>query len=64
MRKRACATLQDKDICVINRDEAKKALVEVDERLNKGQRHSQEQQTAIRHFEGEVRIIGGKDQGA
>jgi chromosome segregation protein len=46
--------VHDKDICIINRDEAKKALVEVDEKLNKGQRHLQEQQTSIKHYETEV----------
>ncbi|MGA2507379.1 MAG: hypothetical protein ABSF80_07895, partial [Chitinispirillaceae bacterium] len=60
--KEHAATLHDKDICVINRDEAKKALIEVDEKLNKGQRHSQEQQTTIRHFESEVQNLGGKIQ--
>ena len=59
-RKEYSATLHEKDICVINRDEAKKALVEVDDKLNKGQRHSQEQQTTIRHHESELQNLGEK----
>ncbi len=43
--------ISDKDICIINRDEAKVALIEVDEKLNKGQRQQQEQQTNIKHYE-------------
>ena len=62
-RKEYAATIHDKDICVINRDEAKKALVEIDDKLNKGQRHSQEQQTTIRHHESELQNIGEKVQG-
>jgi chromosome segregation protein len=58
--KEHAATIQEKEICIINRDEAKKALVEVDERLNKGQRFSQEQQAAIRHYGNELEVIGEK----
>ncbi len=58
--KEYAATIQEKEICIINRDEAKKALVEVDERLNRGQRFSQEQQAAIRHFDNEIEMIGEK----
>jgi chromosome segregation protein len=58
--KEYAATIQEKEICIINRDEAKKALVEVDERLNKGQRFSQEQQASIRHFDSELETIGEK----
>jgi chromosome segregation protein len=49
--------LGDKDICIINRDEAKVALIEVDEKLNKGQRQQQEQQTNIKHYENETHTI-------
>jgi chromosome segregation protein len=56
--KEYAATIQEKEICIINRDEAKRALVEVDERLNKGQRFSQEQQVAIRHYDNELEAIG------
>jgi chromosome segregation protein len=59
-KKEYAAVMHDKDICVINRDEAKKALVEVDEKLNKGQRLSQEQQTNIRHYTGELQTTGEK----
>jgi chromosome segregation protein len=62
-KKEHASTLHDKDICVINRDEAKKALVEVDEKLNKTQRLSQEQQTTIKHFETELQNLGEKAQG-
>jgi chromosome segregation protein len=61
-KKEYTATLHDKDICIINRDEAKKALVEVDEKLNKAQRLSQEQQTTIRHYETELQNLGEKAQ--
>jgi chromosome segregation protein len=59
-KKEHAVVMHDKDICVINRDEAKKALVEVDEKLNKGQRHQQEQQTNIKHYTGELEVIGEK----
>lgn len=62
-RKERAATLHDKDICVINRDEAKKALVEIDEKLNKGHRLSQEQQTTIRYHESELQNIREKAAG-
>lgn len=47
----------EKDSCIINRDEAKVALIEVDEKLNKGQRQQQEQQTNIKHYENETHNI-------
>jgi chromosome segregation protein len=61
-RKDYVAVLHDRDTCVINRDEAKKALVEVDEKLNKAQRLSQEQQTTIKHFETESQNLSEKSQ--
>lgn len=51
------AVLTEKDSCVINRDEAKVALIEIDEKINKGQREQQEQQTTIRHYENETQTI-------
>jgi chromosome segregation protein len=51
------AILTEKDNCVITRDEAKFALVEVNEKINKSQRHQQEQQTTIRHHEAEMMAI-------
>jgi chromosome segregation protein len=57
------ATTQEKELCIISRDEAKKELVEVDERLNRGQRVSQEQQSAIRHYDNELEMIGEKVTG-
>ncbi|MBN2188415.1 MAG: chromosome segregation protein SMC, partial [Chitinispirillaceae bacterium] len=61
-RKEHAATLHDKDTCIINRDEAKKALVEVDEKLNRSQRLSQEQQMTIKHYEAELQNCGEKAQ--
>jgi chromosome segregation protein len=61
-KKEYAVTLHDKDTCIINRDEAKKALVEVDEKLNKAQRLSQEQQTTIKHYETELQNCGEKAQ--
>ncbi len=58
--KEHAATIQEKEICIINRDEAKKALVEIDERLNGGQRFSQERQAAIRHYDNEIETISEK----
>jgi chromosome segregation protein len=49
--------IHDKEICVINRDEAKFALVEVDEKLNTGRRKQQEQETTIRHYDNESRTV-------
>ncbi|MBN2036878.1 MAG: chromosome segregation protein SMC [Chitinispirillaceae bacterium] len=59
-KKELDSVLHDKDICIITRDEAKKALVEVDEKLNRGQRCSQEQQTNIRHYESVVQTAAEK----
>jgi len=56
------AILTEKDICVMNRDEAKVALIEVDEKINRGQRQHQEQQTTIRLYEEEMRNIAQKVQ--
>jgi chromosome segregation protein len=61
-KKEYSSVLHDKDICIITRDEAKKALIEVDEKLNRGQRCSQEQQTNIHHYESELRTIEEKVQ--
>jgi chromosome segregation protein len=49
--------VHEKEICIINRDEAKFALVEVDEKLNAGRRMQQEQETTIKHNENESRSI-------
>ena len=49
--------IHEKEICIINRDEAKFALVEVDEKLNAGRQMQQEQETTIKHFENESRAI-------
>ena len=49
--------IHEKEICIINRDEAKFALVEVDEKLNRGRQKQQEQETTIKHYESEIRNI-------
>jgi len=54
--------LQEKDVCIINRDEAKFALVEVDEKLNAGRQMQQEQETTIRHYENESKNVDLKIQ--
>jgi chromosome segregation protein len=54
--------VHDKEICIINRDEAKFALVEVDEKLNAGRQLQQEQETTIKHFDNESRTVDSKMQ--
>lgn len=49
--------VHDKEICIINRDEAKRALIEVDEKLNTGRQVQQEQETNIKHYENEIENI-------
>jgi chromosome segregation protein len=46
--------VHDKEICIINRDEAKFALAEVDEKITVGRQEQQEQETSIKHLENEV----------
>ncbi len=48
-------TIHVKETCIINRDEAKRALVEVDDKLNTGRQRKQEQETNITHYENEIR---------
>jgi len=55
--KEYAAIITEKDSCIINRDEAKVQLIGVDERLNRGQRQQQEQQTNIKHYETETSNI-------
>jgi len=52
--------VHEKEICIINRDEAKFALVEVDEKLNRGRQKQQEQETTIKHYENEIKNILAK----
>ena len=54
--------VHEKEICIINRDEAKYALVEVDEKLNRGRQKQQEQETTIKHYENEIKNIYSKIQ--
>ncbi|HEX7511328.1 MAG TPA: hypothetical protein VF335_08515, partial [Chitinivibrionales bacterium] len=54
--------VHDKEICIINRDEAKFALVEVDEKLNRGRQKQQEQETTIKHYENEITNILAKTE--
>jgi len=51
------AILTEKDVCVIARDGAKAELIDVNEKINGGQRIQQEQQTTIRHYENEMQGI-------
>ncbi len=52
--------VHEKEICIINRDEAKRALVEVDEKLNRGRQKQQEQETNIRHYQTEIQNINDR----
>ena len=49
--------LTEKDGCAVNRDEAKVELIDIDEKINRGQREQQNQQTTIRHYENETQNI-------
>lgn len=49
--------ITEKDSCIVSRDEAKVQLIGVDEKLNRGQRQQQEQQTNIKHYETETSNI-------
>jgi chromosome segregation protein len=51
------AVLTEKDICVMNRDAAKVAQIELNEKIAKGLRQHQEQETTIRHHENEMQNI-------
>lgn len=55
--------IHDKNLCVINRDEAKQALVEVDEKLNNGRQAQHEQETNIKHYESEIEDIRDRIDG-
>jgi chromosome segregation protein len=55
--KEYAAIITEKDSCIISRDEAKVELLGVDEKLNRGQRQQQEQQTNIKHYETEISNI-------
>ncbi len=55
--------VHEKEICIINRDEAKRALVEVDEKINRGRQKQQEQETSIRHYENEIQNIFERIEG-
>ncbi len=49
--------VHDKEICIITRDEAKLALIEIDEKLNTGRQVQQEQETNIKHYEAEIENV-------
>jgi len=55
--KEYAAIITEKDSCIVSRDEAKVELIGVDEKLNRGQRQQQEQQTNIKHYETETSNI-------
>lgn len=48
------SVIHEKESCIITRDEAKRALIEVDEKLNNGRQAQHEQETNIRHYETEI----------
>jgi len=54
--------VHDKEICIINRDEAKRALIEIDEKLNTGRQLQREQETNIKHYEGEIENVKDRIQ--
>jgi len=56
------AILTEKDKCAATRDEAKVALIEIDEKISRGHRQHQEQQTTIRHYENEMDGIARRVQ--
>jgi len=49
--------VREKDNCVITRNEAKRALAEVDEKLNRGSQKQREQETTIKHYDIETQDI-------
>lgn len=51
--KELSTVIHDKEVSIITRDEAKQALVEVDEKLNTSRQVQQEQETTIKHYEAE-----------
>jgi chromosome segregation protein len=55
--------VNEKEICIITRDEAKLALTEVNEKLSTGQRRQQEQETNIKHYLTELDLITDKSGG-
>ncbi len=54
--------IHDKEICIITRDEAKRALIEIDEKLNTGRQRQQEQETNIKHYEAEIENLRERAQ--
>ena len=57
------SVIPEKESCVITRDEAKQALVEIDEKLNTGRQIQHEQETNIRHYGSEIKNIKDRIQG-
>ncbi|MBD3392274.1 MAG: chromosome segregation protein SMC [Chitinivibrionales bacterium] len=49
--------VSEKENCVITRDEAKRALLEVDEKLNRGRQKQREQETTIKHYDIEMQNV-------
>lgn len=47
-------TVHQKENCIITRDEVKRALVEVDEKINRGRQKQREQETNITHYQNEI----------
>lgn len=57
------SVIHDKESCIITRDEAKRALVEIDEKLNTGRQIQHEQETNIKHYKSEIENIKERIQG-
>lgn len=47
-------TMNEKEACVESRDNAKRSMVELDSKLNKGRQELQEQETNIKHYESNI----------
>ncbi len=57
------SVIHEKESCIITRDEAKRALIEIDEKLNNGRQIQHEQETNIRHYEAEIENIKERIEG-
>ena len=53
--------VNDKENCIITRDEAKVALSEVNSRLSAGQRRRQEHETHILHYQNQMESVGERE---
>jgi len=60
LKKERQRVINDKENCIITRDEARLALAEVNEKLSTGQRRQQEQETNIKHYLAELDAVTDK----